>query len=103
MTSSETPLRSRPTFDLGSHQVPDRLPFSTRIAVAVAAIGIVIAAFVAFTAGLVVVAIVFVVATIARIIARLGGRRRPPRPSARFDDVRYIDLRISKESDPSLN
>ena len=103
MTSSQTPLRPQPTFDLGSLTVPERLPLSTRIAVATAAVGIVIAATVAFAAGLVVVAILFVVATAARLIARLGGRRRPTPTSERFDDVRYIDLRVSKDSDPRLN
>lgn len=103
MTKSETRLRPPPAFDLGTLQVPDQLPLSTRMAVALAAVGIVIAAIIAFTAGLVVVAILFVVVTVARLIARLGGRRRPTRTSACFDDVRYIDLRIPKESDPSLN
>lgn len=88
MTSSETPLRSQPTFDLGSFEIPDRLPLSTRSAVAMAAIGLAIATVVAFTTGLVVVAILFVVVTVARLIARLRCRRRSPGASERFDDVR---------------
>ncbi|MDE0805073.1 MAG: hypothetical protein OSA99_17335, partial [Acidimicrobiales bacterium] len=102
MTNAETPLNNRPTIDLGTFPIPDRLPLSTRIAVVLAAIGIAVATVIAFTAGLVVVAILFVVATIARLIARLGGKRHQS-ANAKFEDVRYIDLRFDERSDPRLN